>query len=120
MSLVDNVIISFDILEDCDARVAEINAWTREHAGQGQEFKDIGTTNRDAAVDELYGGAKFLETPLLIAAMNYMPEEDFLNFLATLPWRYPEHVQYIVKRDDDSTFEIVALGAKKELSGDGK
>jgi hypothetical protein len=103
MSYVDNVILSWSILENEDERISEINAWMRDNAG-GQQFVDV------TAHPEAYGGAKYLETTLLMGAFNYMPEEEFLQFLRTLPWRDPTDVQYIVKRQESDRFEIEVLG----------
>lgn len=110
MSHVDNVILSFSILEDSieSEREADrwpimdqVNEWLREHVS-GQSFKP-----ELSSFHEAYGGRKVLETPLFVAAFNYLPEEDFLAFLKTLPWQYPEEVQFIVKRQHDELFEIV-------------
>lgn len=100
MSVVDNVIFSFDIVEDAEPRIAEVNAWLIERTRQqfGSELPG-----------ETYGGSKYLETPLYIAAFNHFPESDFLDFLTTLPWRCPQHVQYIVKRQNDDVFHIVSI-----------
>lgn len=114
MSHVDNAILTFSILEesfDLDHEAADhwplmdkINAWLRENAG-GQQFgPELGS------VQDAYGGHKALEAPLFVAAFNYLPEDEFLAFLRTLPWKYPDEVQYIVQREhDDTGFEIVTL-----------
>jgi hypothetical protein len=109
MSHVDNVILSFSILEDSIELdewpiMDTINAWLRDHCGQ--EFgPDV------CSVKAAYGGCKVLETPLFIAAFNYLPEWEFIAFLHTLPWEHPDEVQVLVKRQHDDLFEIVALGS---------
>jgi hypothetical protein len=116
MSHVDNVILAFSILEDSieldDPSEPEmwtimdtINAWLRDNC-RGQEFgPDV------SSVGAAYGGNKVLETPLFIAAFNYLPESEFIAFLHTLPWEHPDEVQVLVKRQHDDFFEIVALGS---------
>jgi hypothetical protein len=102
MSHVDNVILSFSILEDERPIMESVNEWLRAHVS-GQSFgPDL--VNADGA----YGGAKCLETPLFIAAFNYLPEDAFLGFLRTLPWRCPGEVQVIVQRQNDDVFEILS------------
>lgn len=81
-----------------------INAWLEANAGGlSQTFgPDIG------CLPEAFGGYKQLESPVFIAAFNYMPEADFIAFLRTLPWNRPQDVQYIVKRQHSDHFEIVS------------
>lgn len=98
MSLVNNCILSFNICEDEDEKIVKINSF----------FNHKGFVSVD--VDFLpcgwYGGTKMLETPLFIAAFNYFSEDEFLNYLKTLDWRYPKDVQLIIKRQDDDRFSI--------------
>ena len=59
-----------------------------------------------------YGGSKYLESPLFIAAFNYFPEENFLSFIRGLDWKYPEEVQLIIQRDRDDKFSIKGIGSE--------
>jgi hypothetical protein len=100
MSHVDNVILSWDLAEDYAQRLEDINQWMFDHA-DGQQLEDI------ARHVEVYGGHKALETVLLVGAINFMPETDFLEFVGSLPWTHPEAVQYIVNRQLDDKFHVV-------------
>lgn len=111
MSHVDNVLLSFSIIEDSTDHaegpdtwpiMEAVNEWLATNAG-GQQFgPDLG-----GFLEGVYGGSKFLETPLFLAAFNYLPEDEFLAFLRALPWKEPSEVQFIVKRQHDDLFEIV-------------
>ena len=114
VSHVDNVILSFSITEDETPEdengqsryvlMDQINAWLRENAGQRQEFgPELGYLHGS------YGGAKCLETPLYIAAFNYLPESEFMDFLRSLPWREPDEVQVITKRQHEDVFVVLTL-----------
>lgn len=113
MSHVDNVILAFSILEDSRAGgpgkpdewpiMDQVNAWLNEHASR-QRFG-----NELSFFESAYGGGKFLEAPMFVAAFNYLPEQAFLEFLRTLPWKYPREVQVIIRRQHDDLFEIVPL-----------
>jgi hypothetical protein len=102
VSHVDNVILSFSILEDAAAIMPQVDGWLGDRCGQrfGRDFGDS---------EDEYGGGKYLETPFYVAAFNYIPESDFIAFLRTLPWCCSADVQYIVKRQHSERFEIVTL-----------
>jgi hypothetical protein len=108
MSHVDNVILTFSILEDEVERdgsdvypvMDAVNEWLRERIGQSFG-PDLG--GQHAA----YGGHKALETPMFVAAFNGLPEDGFLALLATLPWEWPDDVQVLIQRQHDERFEIL-------------
>lgn len=101
MSLVDNCILSFSICED-DEKIIEVNSFFNVELQK--PFVDV---DANFLPTGWYGGSKMLETPLFIAAFNYFPESEFINHLKTLNWKYPEDVQLIIKRQDDSIFSII-------------
>lgn len=103
MSHVDNCILSFNICED-DKKITEINSFfdTRTE----KPFVDV---EAEFLPHGWYGGRKYLETPLFIAAFNYFRENEFINHLKTLNWKYPKDVQLIIKRQDDDMFSIVGI-----------
>lgn len=102
MSYVTNVLLGFDVLEDEDARIAEVNTFF------SVERHRRGLVSLEAPGD-WYGGTKGFEHPLFVGAFNYFDEEGFLRHLRLLPWEYPEHVQVILCRQDDDVFSIVTL-----------
>ena len=114
MSHVDNIILSFSIMEASVENdfgpdycvMARINGWLLEHAS-GQRFgPDLGYHFAS------YGGRKGLETPLYIAAFNYLPEDEFVAFLRTLPWREPENAQLLIKRQHEDRFVVLSVGGE--------
>lgn len=118
MSVVDNIILTFSILEDSveldDGSdrwplLDRVNEWLVENAS-GQRFgKEINYC------DGVYVSNKNLETPIFVAAFNFFLEDRFFDFLHTLPWEYPEEVQYIVQRQNDSVFSIRTLEVPVEV-----
>jgi len=101
MSLVTNVVLSFSIgeeqkNEDTFILVGAINDWlVSQH---GQRF--------GVDADRVAGGSKHLETPLYIAAFNYLFIEDFLRFVFSLPWEEPENVQVFIQGQDEDRFTV--------------
>lgn len=104
MSHVDNVLLSFSILEDAPARMGEVNEWLSEcgtNPGMfGLELADV---------EQAYGGYKRLEAVVYAAAFNYLPEDDFLAALKRVGWEYPDEVQILIRRQHDPLFEILTL-----------
>lgn len=103
MSHVDNCILSFDICED-ETMIAEVNSFFSK-----ENCKAFISAEDDCLPHGWYGGSKYLETPLFIAAFNYFSESEFIIYLKTLKWKYPENVQLIIKRQDDDIFSIVGI-----------
>jgi hypothetical protein len=109
MSHVDNVILSFSILEKSQCHedgsrtwliMEDVNAWLLKEIAQ-RFGPDIG------GLADAYGGSKWLETPLFVAAFNYLPEAELLGLLRTLPWEEPAEVQLMVKRQEGELFEMI-------------
>ena len=103
MSIVDNCILSFNILED-DERISEVNSFFISDIE-----KPFVSVDADFLPIRWYGGNKFLETPLFIAAFNHFREADFVEHLKTINWREPEEVQLIIKRQYEDKFSIVEI-----------
>jgi hypothetical protein len=100
MSEVTNVLLAFSILEDDDARIADVNAWLE--ASCGHALKSV-WDNRDC-----YGGGKAMEAPLFAAALNYLPLDQFLAHLRTVRWKEPDCVQLILRGQHDDRWRIIA------------
>lgn len=103
MSVVDNCILSFSILED-DEKISEVNSFFT--LDNKKPFIDV---DADFLPTGWYGGRKYLETPLFIAAFNYFRETDFIKHLKTINWREPGAVQLIIKRQEEDRFSIVGI-----------
>ena len=108
MSVVTNVILTFAILEDEDREnhytiVDKINEWMEKEYGQtfNGNLWEVG--------NEAVGGAKNIETPLYIAAFNYLDTEGFVEHLKGLPWLEPENVQMFIQEQDDERFTVYTL-----------
>lgn len=104
MSYVTNVLLSFSILEDEDARMAEVNGWLSQNDSRGQQLGDI-----SGAEDPKYGGSKFMEVPLWGAAFNYVDLDGLRGAVRAAKWKEPEHVRLFVCDQDDDTFRMETL-----------
>lgn len=102
MSHVDNVILTFSILEDANTLMGPINEWLQEHT---HGHFGLGLMDLPGA----YGGSKALETPLYVAAFNYLPEDDFLAMLRRQLWLEPAHVQVLIQRQHDDVLSVLTL-----------
>lgn len=98
MSVVTNAILSFDGCDIENVSEADINRFFGETRG----FVSCDNEN-------WYGGTKYLETPLYIAAFNHFNYKEFVLYLSTLPFKYPENVQLIIKGQEDDTFKIIRI-----------
>ena len=83
MSYVSNVILSFSILEDDEARIDEINNIIRELNDRPGFLKE----------QPHCGGTKALERPTFIGAFNYLPLPEFVRRVRALHWKEPHLVQ---------------------------
>lgn len=99
MSVVTNVMISFDTCEegpedDKFTLMGVINEWlnTKYHCCFGEDANAV------------CGGSKYLETPLYIAAFNYFDSEEFIKYVLSLPWAFPEDVQIFIQKQNDYKF----------------
>ncbi len=117
MSHVTNAILSFalgeapridpktgakgDVLEGEYEAIESINAWLDRHAGHqafGVNLSNVYTTNDG---QRIVGGRKRLETNVYVAAFN------------SLPWRRPECAVFMMRREEDDGWEVIALGRRQ-------
>jgi len=103
VSWVTNVLLSFDIMENEETRMNEVNAALLcIDPTRGQQLGDISGS-------EVYGGAKHMEIPLWGAAFNKLLVSDFMDAVRAAAWEYPENVRVFICDQDDDTFEIAGL-----------
>lgn len=97
MSYVTNILLSFDILENEDERMAEVQEYAAARSN-GQKFGDIWNS-------DVYGGNKSMEVPLYGAAFNYIDLDGFAEDLGCVNWRAPANVRLFVCDQHDDTLE---------------
>ena len=98
MSHVTNVILSFSVSEDREARLANVNQILKQDAN-GQEFH-MGN-DRDH-----WGGSKIPEVYTHMAALNFLDLDSFLTHLLSLAWADPEEVQVLVCEQESNHWRI--------------
>lgn len=103
MSHVDNCILAFDICEDEETKIEEVNIFFN---GKCKPFISCEDPSLNVG---WYGGSKALETPLYIAAFNCLEEDKFIIHLQNIEWKFPENVQLIIQRQDEDRFEIIQI-----------
>lgn len=108
MSHITNVILTFSIMEDFHDTFDDgeaiydlmnsINTWLSEngHRSFGHSAGRV-------------SGDRYLETPLYIAAFNYLRIDAFMAMLSSLPWKEPENVQLFIEDQDDDKFQLFEL-----------
>lgn len=99
MSVVTNLLVSFSILEDDDARLEDLNRWL-----DGEQHPPLVNFWR---MRECYGGSKHMEAPLLAGAFNHFEMIPFIAFLRTVRWEWPDEVQVLVRAPDESTWHVI-------------
>ena len=99
MSAITSFLLSFALLEDEPAATARVNEWLAQ-----QELPTLVATWRQR---DCYGGAKHMEVPLYAGTINHMPMDEFLAFLPTIPWEFPESVQVMVFGPWDEKWRLV-------------
>jgi hypothetical protein len=106
MSWVLNAIVTWDILEDTDQRLAEVNApLEREH---GQTFANDGA--------EWYGGPKRMEATFFGAAFNHVPPSDVVAAVADAQWERSESVQLFLKDQEDGRWTLYEFAPRLSQS----
>lgn len=99
MSVVTNLLLSFDILEREQDRMGEGNTFPFRH----------GSGLLDMARGE-YGGTKSFELPLWGGAFNHLDFDALMKHLRTkVNWEYPEHVRIMVAEQEDAAYRMAAL-----------
>ena len=97
MSRVTNVLLTFDPLEDEDARMAEVDRFFPSRGGFGGTIRDC-------------GGTKYLEQRVAIGAFNYLNLEAFVGHLRTkVQWEETDSVQLFVCEQEHARFHEVVL-----------
>jgi hypothetical protein len=99
VSEVTNVLLAFSILEDAEARIADVNAWLSEV----EQLPLASVWECDAAV----GGGKRMEAPLYAGAFNYFDLSEFLAYLRTVGWSQPNELQVMVRAHGDDRWRII-------------
>lgn len=84
--------------------IREINQWLQER-GRGTFGDQITAAN-------VAGGTKGFEARVFVGAFNYLADEEFIDFVLTRRWRYPESVQLFMKCHDEQRFTLYEIGGK--------
>lgn len=103
MSLVTNVILSFDTLEDEAARLADVNEALARNSTVSRGSRFFPRSECDHC-DGGVGGTKHLEHPTFIAAFNHLALAEFEAALRSIGWEHPEHVQLLVCGQEDELY----------------
>ena len=104
MSDVTNLIFALSVTDDNLGKMHEVNTY----------FVDKGTKPLVSVDDERlprawYGGSKYLESGLYLGAFNHLDLDDFIKYVRTISWRFPQKVQIIVKEQEDMKFTTIDL-----------
>ena len=100
LSEITNLLLAFSILEDTDARVADVDGWLVRN--EQRPLKSVWENG------ECCGGPKRMDAPLYAGAFNYLPLREFLVFLRTLQWSQPDEVQVILRGPSETGWRVVA------------
>lgn len=118
MSVVTNVILYIDPLEDGDPDegimpkpIKAINEWLEDH-GKGS-FGFI------PPAAHCVGGHKALEVDLFLGAFNHLPLDKFLEAVFSQNWEYPANVQVFVKEQEDDKFTVYDTHFRGEVQPKG-
>ena len=110
MSRVTNAILTSPCGEDFTARLKEVGESISGWSGvaEGQNFVSV----EDPALPHgWYGGSKFLECDIAIAAFNYVGEEAIREAVASAKWAHPEDVRvFIMGQEDDAFYSLDVPG----------
>ena len=104
MSVVTTLMLHVDHIED-GVTLEMLNRWLTER----RSAPLVDNTDADAA----WGGGKAPQVMVFAGAFNFFHAEDFMAYLATLPWQYPESVQLFVTEEHDTRFAIYLLTADR-------
>lgn len=102
MSVITNVILIHSGSEDYIEQVGfpdhypivdAVNSWLfeRRHAPL-------------CRLDQYAGGGKVFTESVYLGAFNHLDVDGLVELVRSLPWRYPESVQLLVKGEDDIRF----------------
>jgi len=104
MSVVTTLMLHIDHIEE-GVTLDTINRWFAERRSSWL------FDNTDA--DDAWGGGKAPQVTVYAGAFNFFPTDEFLAYLAALPWEYPESVQLFVNEEHDTRFAIYLLTADR-------
>ena len=103
MSRVTNAILTSSVGEDFAARLIEVGAAISEWSGaaEGQNFVSV----EDPSLPHgWYGGYKFLECDIAIAAFNYVGPQVIMDAVSAAKWRDPGLVRVFILDQEDDCF----------------
>lgn len=106
MSDITNIIVLTSLSEgveradesDACSTLNLINVWLSENA-----------SGQLADVTGFAGGGKYMDAFVLAGAFNGINVEAFVAKLRSLNWVEPEHVQILVKREEDDIFKTMTI-----------
>lgn len=95
MSVVTGVVLCTSCVEDEEEVLDRINAWLLEKGGGPRWSLKL--------VSDDFGGGKHPQMSVYGGGFNYFYEDDFAEFVISLPWQNPENVVLIMQPEDGST-----------------
>lgn len=104
MSCVTDVVIFSHEWKDVAEPIAKLNAWLTEKCGNGKLVR----------VDQLGTGGKVMQIDIHIAAVNYLPLQEFIEQVEKAGWGSPSSVQLCVQQEDDFSMRFVKLNMPPE------
>ena len=112
MSFVTNVVLLMSLQEAKSFRedtgeweipgLDFVNAWLAQRDGKPPDEKLHSVSQYDT-------NGKGLECLVAIGGFNFLYIEAFIATLRAAPWRAREHVQLLIKRQEDDRFETLSV-----------
>lgn len=100
MSRVTNLILKYQSMCYCDEIEKSLTTWFSDNRLGRMPI----SCDSEILPNGWYGGGKFLECEICVGAYNYLDINDFLKYMKTLPWKYPEYVQVMYQEQEDDFF----------------
>jgi hypothetical protein len=101
MSSVTNCILHFSVFEPEDRCLEKVNSFFTEAVGY------FGRQPFVSVEDGVYGGDKWLESPIFIGAFNYLNVEALCAHIRSIEFARPASVQLIIQRPEEDRFSII-------------
>lgn len=103
--MVTKVILSFDILEDAAAIMADVDEFP------GYRWRAVAMAPNLApeptpGMTAPHGWGASAVDSVFVAAFNYLREDEFKQHLAGLPWEEPQNVQLLLCGEEESRFSL--------------
>lgn len=121
MSLVTNVILSFDSLEDEAARLADVNAVLARDKSLGGSPRFAAPVGMKGPRDEddpsdcdCLAGSKYLERPTYVGAFNFLQIQEFKIGIEAIRWEHPKNVQVLVCEQESSRYYVLVGSVDRE------